>query len=349
MSSAVLGGSAAAGLVLAALLFRTTKARLIAAGTLLPLVAFAGVLLAAGEREREEAEDMDVNATVFGDGKHELGGSHAGAGKEPAESATHPAASTSGGELEKWLAPVVALDGLTWPDKGKRYTSGSLWNRINGAAEMYREYGLKGAYFATARTSDTDIEIQLFDMGTAENAEKLFVRVTDKAEPAAILWEGGGEMRKDRYYARIVVSGVGDSDAVKAAPKTMLEALGATFEKKAAPKPAAPPATLLKQAKSTEVRTNGWGGRAYLGNTLVGEMADESEAFVAAPPDPDQAFKDLVASVTVASEKDGVVTATDPYQGNVLLSRKAAAIVGVAGYEDANTALLLLKEVLASL
>jgi len=33
----------------------------------------------------------------------------------------------------------------------------------------------------------------------------------------------------------------------------------------------------------------------------------------------------------------------------VLLSRKAAAIVGVAGYEDANTALLLLKEVLASL
>ncbi|MFT7624567.1 MAG: hypothetical protein ACI9WU_003755 [Myxococcota bacterium] len=360
MSPPVLAGAALASIAFVIVAFRSRKSRLIALATLVPLLALAAVIQLAGERVRDEADDLQTEATLFGDGSHEQGASHAGGAAVEAAPSAHgsPAAST----LDQWLAAPLALEGLTWPDRGKPYTARTLWNRIDGGAELYRELGLKAALFATARIDDADIEVQLYDMGTTANAGKLWARVADDVPETAILWEGGGELRKESLYARIVLSSASDAAPVLAAPRRILEALGGSFSKaepeaKAPPEvPAPAPDTTPKTALPTQIHgvaeaaeQKNWGGRDYLGTALVGEAPDESEVWITAPPDVASAMGRLRESFAEVTQDGDVFSASDAYVGDVVFTSEGPWVVGVAGFEDRKTAVSLLQALLADL
>lgn len=210
------------GLLLVAIpvVFRSRQARLTALFTLLPLGALAAVIAQVGSVDREEATDLQTHVTEFGDGQHEAGASHAGGlSAEPTqhESAGRGAATDP---LHSVLARAQAVPGLAWPDSPQRYNANSLWERINGGAEVYKEKGLRAALFATARSGDTDIEVQLYNMGSGQAANAM-MSVLDRTPDAAPMpgttgytYKGGAEVITGGVYARIIISGVGDVDPV---------------------------------------------------------------------------------------------------------------------------------------
>ena len=63
--------------------FRSRKARIIAALTLLPLLAVGWAIHSAGQSADEEPTDIQEAPTVFGSGEHALGQSHAGGHSPP--------------------------------------------------------------------------------------------------------------------------------------------------------------------------------------------------------------------------------------------------------------------------
>ncbi|HIA02616.1 MAG TPA: hypothetical protein EYN06_04100 [Myxococcales bacterium] len=136
--------------------------------------------------------------------------------------------------LRSMLAGAKALQELQWPDSGKVYTPISLWNRIDGAAEVYKRFGLRRALFATAQIDGNDIEIQLYHLGSKQNASAYFVHATkdspgqtlDGVGDRALLWQGGGELSAGSIYAKVVLTTGLDIQEVKESPKVVLTALG---------------------------------------------------------------------------------------------------------------------------
>ncbi len=314
------------------LTFPSRKSQLIAVSTLAPLILVGWAIYAAGQRDRTEAVDLETDPTVFGDGKHALGASHAAHG-----AATPPAPNPAGSQaLDTWIAPLYALDGLTWPDRGTPYTRATLWNRIDGGAELYREHGLRRALFATARVGEDDLEVQLFELKSQEQAGALWAKATNDAKLPRLLWEGGGEVLKDTLYGRVVASTAGPSDT----PKRLLDALAGVKTE-----PDLPDAIPGIEGAT---RQDTWAGRDFLGPALVGEAPDESEVFLTRPADPEAALKTLAEQLGAPVE-DGVVSGKDPYQGDVIAATRGPYLGGIAGFEDRDAARARLHSFLADL
>ncbi len=190
-------------------LFPTTKQRLIGAGLMVPLAALAFIIQSVGEQPREESTTAQSSPSSFSSEARDTAGPRPAAlsnqnSKQPA--ATHPDISVS-------LAGPKSLKHVVWPDPGVEYTSTTLWNRIDGGAEMYTKAGMRRAFFATARVANTDIEVQVFDFITKAKATIFFDSVSRAPDsvpfPAgdkAVRWKGGGELCRGRYYARLILS-----------------------------------------------------------------------------------------------------------------------------------------------
>ena len=274
---------AAAVLLAAALLFGSRKARLTAVLCLLPLGGLAWVLADLGQRPRPPATHIETNPTVFGDGSHEVGASHASGG--PATDTPSPADAQD--EVQAALGAARSAEGLGWPEPAASYTVNTLANRINGAAEHYKAYGLRGAVFATARVAgtDADVDLQVFDMGTAEAARKLW-DATDRDPAAAalpgvgdeaLLWQGGGELLHAALYIKVVLTGPGDDPRAVAAPEALLRAIAT------APHPSAAPAESLEQMLQRARRSTGleWPdpGKRYTSRTLWDRINGAAELY----------------------------------------------------------------------
>ena len=200
--------------------FRSRKARIIAALTLLPLLAVGWAIHSAGQSADEEPTDIQEAPTVFGSGEHALGQSHAGGHSPPGPASPgtkEPGTDAGGVDLRALARAAAGVAGLTWPDPGTPYSPRSLSERINGAAEQYKKNGIRAALFATARVGEEDLELQLFDFGDPAHAERHYREATEGADGAslpgaagqAMTWAGGGEAQSGRFYVRVVSSSGG--------------------------------------------------------------------------------------------------------------------------------------------
>ncbi|MBT9560969.1 MAG: hypothetical protein IV100_33400 [Myxococcales bacterium] len=232
--------------VYALIAFRQWRSRILALVTLLPLAAVAGTLVWTGRRDREEATDVDSKATFFGDGQHVAGQSHAtGAGPvgaAPVVGGAHGAEPAASGAAlaDTVIARVANVTGVTVLGAAERYTTATLWNRIDGGAELYTKNGLVRAAMVTAVSQEvpaagapTEFEVQVFEMTDDGRAEGLWSKVErDPSSPAleagrrAVTWRGGGEVLVGAVYARVVVSSAEPSAADAALAQAILVALG---------------------------------------------------------------------------------------------------------------------------
>ena len=113
-------------------------------------------------------------------------------------------------KLQDWIAE----------DKDEIYNRETLFNYINGGAELYLTYTFKEALvrrFVNARQPDMEIVLDIFDMDSSEEAFGIFSseREDEEIGIGQDSEYGGGLLRfwKDRYFISMVV--LGDEQAAK--------------------------------------------------------------------------------------------------------------------------------------
>ena len=113
-------------------------------------------------------------------------------------------------KLQDWIAE----------DKDEIYNRETLFDYINGGAELYLTYTFKEALvrrFVNARQTDMEIVLDIFDMDSSEEAFGIFSseREDEEIGIGQDSEYGGGLLRfwKDRYFVSMVV--LGDEQAAK--------------------------------------------------------------------------------------------------------------------------------------
>ncbi len=113
-------------------------------------------------------------------------------------------------------------------DAPERYDRETIFDYIDGAGEVYRSYGFSNVFIARyARAGTPEISLELFDMGTPEDAYGVFSYAREQEEPGI----GGGFERKgrvlcfwqDRFYV-CVAADDGSEDS-----QTLLEDFARVF------------------------------------------------------------------------------------------------------------------------
>lgn len=127
-----------------------------------------------------------------------------------------------------------SLSGIEALSDIAEYEDSTLFDFLNGGAELYFDYGIvavaSGEY---AIGSDRSIEVSLYDMGSAENAFGIYSNLrypgADFLEigAEAMVTAGSLDFWKDRYYCRLVAF---DTDsATRAAMVTLAESTAANI------------------------------------------------------------------------------------------------------------------------
>ncbi len=153
--------------------------------------------------------------------------------QEPARAnpAPAPASEASSGATERGPLPPDLSAGAFREGKIGAYTPENLYVKIDGRAEYYLGFGLKGMHSVTLEAgSGASVEIELYDLGAARNA--LGCYNGERAPGAESTVESGSTFRFDRnaafltrgpYYARFV--GSDETPEVVAEVKRLVELL----------------------------------------------------------------------------------------------------------------------------
>jgi len=123
-----------------------------------------------------------------------------------------------GGEQKGKMNPEVSLPaeaaGWTWNGKEKKYDSKTLFEYINGAAELYLAYGFQDIRVRKFEKSNhPPLTVELYEMASSEDAYGLFS--FERQDEAVGIGQGsefgGGLLRfwKGKYFVSIYADGAG--------------------------------------------------------------------------------------------------------------------------------------------
>jgi hypothetical protein len=279
-----------------------------------------------------------------------------------------------GGWLDaiSWAAPLESLVPKKDLPKGwaliqgpQPYNRKTLFERINGQAEFFFQYGFQGSVFAVyqhkERTQD-QIELDIYDMGNAVQAFGILSRFRNEDRPGGFgldsyLDDHSAFFYKGRYFVLLYTA------------ESSLDAL-TQFSRLIASKildPAPPPREIaffpkdgLKPA-SIQYFPQGLLGKKFLqrgfrGIYVKGEK--ESQLFLSVFQDSQKAAnalklfqKDLSKKGKVSSEKvtafeTRAIKGEDPYQGKVIVLQKKLYLLGEVGFEQEEEVVARLKNFL---
>jgi len=122
--------------------------------------------------------------------------------------------------LAVWGCVAAAVSAMEFPAIEKwrpegeirTYTRDSLWEAINGAAELFISYGFQEMTMRDIRSGDLIVTVSIYDMGDALNAYGIYV--SERGEDNPILGIGTESvllppyqalLLKDRYYVKMDV------------------------------------------------------------------------------------------------------------------------------------------------
>jgi hypothetical protein len=144
--------------------------------------------------------------------------------REPEEARPADSGKLSGIVPEGWeaLGPVEAFSAET------------LYEKINGRAEQYLAYGVKGLEFAGLSRDGKFLDVFLYDMGAPAHAFGIYSVERNEGMPPANLGREGYRVEastffwKGPYYVQVIASDVGP--ALEEAGKAVAEALAGRLE-----------------------------------------------------------------------------------------------------------------------
>ena len=242
---------------------------------------------------------------------------------------------------------VPVPEGWTAVDQEYRYDRESLWEYINGAAEMFLSYRFRELVVADFEQGDGALTIYVYDMSRPLDAFGIFeaekpakaVVVEDVGSAALIQVPYRGLMIKDRFYIKIEV-GSGDISAEKLRGALRDVAAGLPGNSDLPPELAALP------EEGRLPGTVAFAGSDFLGfedlsGCLHADYEDaEGEAYRLFVMEPGSSFLRNAGDKWTRSEHDGrlMFSRSIPYRGVVVLVGDEERMIGVCGFETVATA-----------
>jgi hypothetical protein len=237
-----------------------------------------------------------------------------------------------------------SIDGWSRSGEVLTYDADNLWEYINGAAELFVEFGVQTCRTADLVSGDVTVTVDLYDMGTPLNAFGVYEREkpgedipVSGATAGVISPPYQALLLKGSTYAKVNVY---EGDFTEALGQQLLEGLAAALPGEAT----RPPELELLPAEGRVAGTEGYKPLAFLGQadlvdclyaeySLGGEEPWQGfRVLPSAAPSVWSALSDAWESTDLDGE---VVLFTEvPYSGFVGVMRRGDAVIGVAEAPD---------------
>jgi len=258
------------------------------------------------------------------------------------------------------LIPKIAPEGWALRDVPETFTKETLFEHIDGQAELFLQYGFEKSILAIYRkenSSEDKIDVDIYDMGNALQAFGVFSRFRQKESPAGIgldsyLSDQYAIFYKGKYF---VVLQATDSD-----PST-LKRLAQGIESQISDNSAPPkeigyfPKSGLKPG-SIEYFPDGLLGHQFLKRGFKASYAENYETKTTSEDRDFRLFLSIFENSQEAtnamrlfrehlskkgSVAEGISTqfghdafaGVDPYQGKTIVAHKGPYLVGAVGFE----------------
>jgi hypothetical protein len=263
------------------------------------------------------------------------------------------------------LVPKVAPDGWALRDAPEAFTRETLFEHIDGQADLFVQYGFDKSVFAIYRnvnSSEDKIDVDIYDMGNSLQAFGVFSRFRQEESPAGIgldsyLGDRYALFYKGKYF---VVLQAQDSNV------STLKHLAKDIESRISDNSAPPkeityfPKNGLKLG-SIEYFPEGLLGHQFLKRGFKasyveseGEKTDpktrldgrDFQLFLSIFENPQEAASALrlfrenllkkgkLEAVTSTQFGPDALIGTDPYQGKTIVAQKGPYLVGAVGFEQ---------------
>jgi len=224
------------------------------------------------------------------------------------------------------------------------YDADNLWEYINGAAELFVEFGVQTCRAADLVAGDVTVTVELYDMGTPLNAFGVYEREKpgdDISVPGAtagvvsapyqaLLLKGGTYVKVNTF----------EGELTEASGLQLLEALAAALPGGTTP----PPELDLLPSEGKVAGTEGYKPLAFLGQAdltdcLYAEYSRDGEeiwqGFVVLPSGVASVWEAVAGSWESVQHNGEEVFFTEvPYSGFVGIMRRGDRVFGVSEAED---------------
>ncbi len=270
-------------------------------------------------------------------------------------------------DVPSWAMPLESLMPKKDLPKGwflihgpQTYTQKTLFERVNGQAELYFKYGFRKSVFAiyqSKKSPEDQIEVDIYEMGSVLQAFGVFSRFRNEDRPGGFGLESSLDDHSAFFYQ-------GKYLVILYAPEPNQEILK-QFSKlisSKVPDPSPPPREISYFPKnglkpgSIQYFSEGLLGHQFLGRgfqgTYVekarGQTEDEKKEFklflaifqssqkannALRDFEDDLSKKGRVSSGSMAEPGTRVLKGEDPYQGRVMVVQKGSYLVGIVGFE----------------
>lgn len=246
------------------------------------------------------------------------------------------------------LPAAAALAPLVRKERIQRHTPETLWERINGEAELYRSYGLSAsahALYEDAARSDRRVDLSVFHLADPLGAFGLFAAFRPPECALRPLGNGGclGDYQGFCWHGNLfVLADVAGPDAQRAGDvRRALEAVSAILGP-----PPPRPEPLRAFSRFVETRTIRYQPQHLLGREALPPglegMASGTPVFLSVAPGAGEAAAAAleayagVLAGAIRSERNGhpVLTGRDPAHGPVILVGGSHGISGARAAPD---------------
>ena len=247
--------------------------------------------------------------------------------------------------------PVV--EGWTQPGEVLIYDADTLWEYINGAAELFVSYGVRSCQTTDLASGDLTVTVDLYDMGTPLNAYGVFER---EASGEAVDVPGAVAALVSPPYQALLLKGstyakvnVFEGELTMDAGKDLLEALAAALPGEGS----LPPEFGLLPSNGKLAGSEAYQAEAFLGLTELtdcvfaeygGDGEETWQGFVVLPDAASSVWETLAGqwnSVELGGAE--VLFREVPYRGFVGVLRTESGMFGVSGAADQEVLLTRLE------
>jgi len=268
-------------------------------------------------------------------------------------------------EAPLWAVPLESLlpekdlpEGWTRVEKPKTYTQKTLFERVNGQAELFFKYGFQKSVFAiyqSKKNRENQVELDIYDMGNVLQAFGVFSRFRNEDRPGGFGLDSSLDDHSAFFYQ-------GKYFLILYAPEPNQEILR-QFSKLISLEisdPSPPPREISYFPKnglkpgSIQYFPEGLLGHQFLKRGFQGTYMEKTEGktedktlklFLAIFQNPQKAnnalrgFQDdlskrgKVSSGSIVEFETRALKGEDPYQGKVIVVQKGFYLLGVVGFE----------------
>ena len=278
------------------------------------------------------------------------------------------------------LVPKETPNGWILRGAPQTFSKKTLFNHINGQADLFLQYGFERSIFAVyknKKASEEKVDLDIYDMGNVIQAYGIFSRFRQDDQSAGIGLDSNLKDRSILFYKGKHFVVLRATESIPSHLKQIAKMIeNRIIDSSLPPKEIGYfPKTGLKPG-SIEYYPQGLMGRQFLkrGFKATYVVPDEKESrqgtdsgspdsqlFIAIFDNPQEAVNALKSFKELLSKKGSAQTdipaqsgpetvkGEDPYQGKLIIVRKDRYLVGAAGFKQEKTAESLLAELIASI